>query len=66
MNWVTILKTNSNIEAEMLVNSLENQGLEAVLINKQVSGYPIIGFVEVKVLEEFKLKAEKLMAAEVQ
>jgi phosphomevalonate kinase len=62
MTWVTVHKSKNSIEADLLVNTLESQGIGAVVVNKQISAYPFIGFVEVKVLEEFKEKAEEVIA----
>jgi phosphomevalonate kinase len=62
MTWVTVHKSKNSIEADLLVNTLENQGITAVVVNKQISAYPFIGFVEVNVLEEFKTQAEEIIA----
>jgi Putative prokaryotic signal transducing protein len=62
MAWITVHKSKNSIEADLLVNTLESKGIGAVVVNKQISAYPFIGFVEVKVLEEFKVQAEEMIA----
>jgi hypothetical protein len=46
-NWESVFKTKQNVRAEIARSVLEENGITAVIINKQDSVYPVIGYSEV-------------------
>jgi hypothetical protein len=46
-NWESVFKTGQNVRAEIARSVLEENGINAVIINKQDSNYPVFGFSEV-------------------
>ena len=57
-NW-TLVYSNTALNAEIVKQMLNSFGIEAVVLNKQDSSYPIIGDAEVYVGNENKDKALK-------
>ncbi len=52
MEWVTVLKTKNAQKAEIFkISLLENQ-INAVIFDKKDSLYPILGDLEIKVLQK--------------
>jgi hypothetical protein len=60
-NWVTVFKEKDRIRAELLKNELENNNIESVILDKVDHNYPILGIVEIKVLESQKTLAEQII-----
>lgn len=60
--WVKIESSEQLIQLELLKNSLlENCGIQAVIINKKISGYGL-GVAELFVSQEDELKARAYLA----
>lgn len=60
-NWVTIYKEKDRIRAELLKNELENNNIESVILDKVDHNYPVLGIVEIKVLESNQILAEHII-----
>jgi hypothetical protein len=60
-NWVTVFKEKDRMRAELLKNELENNNIESVILDKVDHNYPILGIVEIKVLESQKTLAEQII-----
>lgn len=60
-NWVTVFKEKDRMRAELLKNELENNNIESVILDKVDHNYPILGIVEIKVLESHKTLAEQII-----
>jgi hypothetical protein len=60
-NWVTVFKEKDRMLAELLRNELENNNIESVIMDKVDHNYPILGVVEIKVLESQKSLAEQII-----
>jgi hypothetical protein len=60
-NWVTVFKEKDRMRAELLKNELENNNIESVILDKVDHNYPILGILEIKVLESNKTLAEQLI-----
>jgi len=59
--WVLIFSTTVPYQAEIIKQMLESNGIEAVVMNKQDSSYPMLGEADILVSEEFEAKARKLI-----
>ena len=60
-NWVTVFKEKDRIRAELLKNELENNNIESVILDKVDHNYPVLGIVEIKVLESNQILAEHII-----
>lgn len=60
-NWVTVFKEKDRMRAELLKNELENNSIESVIMDKVDHNYPVLGIVEIKVLESQKTLAEQII-----
>jgi len=58
--WTKVYTTSDPIKAELIKQLLEENGIEAVLLNKQDSSY-LFGYVQVMVLESNSLQAQQLV-----
>lgn len=58
--WTKIYTTSDPIKAELIKQLLEENDIEAVLLNKQDSSY-LFGEVQVMVLESNSLKAQQIV-----
>lgn len=61
MNWITVFNEKSRMRAELLKNELEKNNIEVVLLDKVDHVYPVIGEVEIKVLESHLEQAEHII-----
>lgn len=61
MNWITVFKEKNRMRAELLKNELENNSIEAVILDKVDHNYPVLGVVEIKVLESNQTLAEHII-----
>lgn len=59
--WVLVFSTSVHHQAEIVMQMLESNGIEAVVMNKQDSSYPMLGEAEVFVVEEHEKKAIQLI-----
>ncbi|MCP9763673.1 putative signal transducing protein [Lacihabitans soyangensis] len=60
-NWVTVFKEKDRMRAELLKNELENNNIESVILDKVDHNYPVLGIVEIKVLESNQILAEHII-----
>jgi hypothetical protein len=60
-NWITVFKEKDRMRAELLKNELENNSIESVILDKVDHNYPVLGIVEIKVLESQKTLAEQII-----
>jgi hypothetical protein len=60
-NWTLVFTSNKPFQGEIVKQMLENNGIDAVVINKQDSSYLTFGDVEVYVLAGFEVAAKKLI-----
>jgi hypothetical protein len=60
-NWSLVYTTSTPIEAEIVKQMLESNGIEAVVLNKHDSSYQTFGEAEVFVLAGSKEVALKLI-----
>ena len=62
--WVAIYSSSQPMLAEIIVGNLENEGIEAVLINKKSTPYNMFGDTEVNVRETDALRAKEIIKKE--
>jgi phosphoribosylpyrophosphate synthetase len=60
-NWVVVYTSRSPIEAEIVKQMLESNGVEAVLLNQHDSSYQTFGSAQVYVPKESEPVAIKLI-----
>jgi hypothetical protein len=60
-DWTTVYLTESSYLAEAARQMLSDNGIEAVIMNKKDSAYPMIGHIEVMVNKGDQAEAEKLL-----
>lgn len=60
-DWVCVLNTEQNFQAEMAREILENEEIDCVVINEHDSNFPSIGDVEIWVHQDNELKAKELL-----
>jgi hypothetical protein len=61
-DWTKIHFTKNPIEAEMIKDLLMDHDVQAVILNKQDSAYPLISEIEIYCHAENALKAIKLIS----
>ncbi len=63
-NWVVVYITSEIIQATMIKDILENEGINAIILNEQSSSFPIPGdlsIIKIKVREEDSDNAMELI-----
>lgn len=60
-NWICVLQTGENFQAEIAKEILENEEIQCVIINDHDSTFPSIGDIEVMVHKDFAEKAIELL-----
>jgi len=60
-NWEVVFSTNQLYKAEIIKGMLEEEGIQAVIINKQDSSYIAFGEIELYVPREEVLNAKQIM-----
>jgi hypothetical protein len=60
-DWTRVYLTESPYLAEAAQQMLRDNGIEAVIMNKKDSAYPMIGHIEVMVNKGNRAEAEKLI-----
>jgi hypothetical protein len=60
-NWVVVYETDQPYQAEIALQMLQGEGIEAVVMNKKDSSYVVIGEAQVLVRIEFAERAEELI-----
>ena len=60
-HWEVVFTTNQRYEAEILRGVLDEEGIQAVIVNKQDSSYISFGEIELLVPFEAVLTAKQLM-----
>jgi hypothetical protein len=63
-NWVKVFESKAMIRAEIAREILEQNGVAAVIVNKQDSLYPVFGMCEVHVPLKDLSVAEKIISDE--
>lgn len=63
-NWAKAYQSGQMIRAEIAREILEQNGIAAVIVNKQDSSYPIFGMCEVHVPADQLLKAQTILTNE--
>jgi len=63
-NWGKVYNTKQMIRAEIAREILEQNGIAAVIVNKQDSSYPIFGTCEVHVPMTDFVRAQTILANE--
>jgi hypothetical protein len=59
--WAVVFETDQSYRAEIALQVLQEEGIEAVIMNKKDSSYVVIGEIKVFVRAEFLEKAEELI-----
>lgn len=59
--WAVVFETDQLYRAEIALQVLQEEGVEAVIMNKKDSSYIVIGDIKVLVRNEFLVKAEELI-----
>lgn len=59
--WTVVFETDQLYRAEIALQVLQEEGVEAVIMNKKDSSYIVIGDIKVLVRNEFLVKAEELI-----
>lgn len=59
--WISIFKDKDQYKVELIKNELINNDIEAVVLNKVDHNYPILGFSELRVMSDDKVRAEALV-----
>lgn len=62
-DWTLAYTTNKPIQAQMVKQMLENEGIESIIINKNDSTYLTFGEVEIYVNKDLLEKARNLIIA---
>lgn len=60
-NWTTVYTTAEKYLAEMARQMLRDNGIDTVIMDKQDTAYPSIGYIELMVKKEDLAAAEKLI-----
>lgn len=60
-DWVVVFETDQPYRADIVMQMLQSEGIEAVLMNKKDSSYVVLGEVEVLVRSEFSARATDLI-----
>jgi len=60
-NWHLIYSTPAEYRAEMIKDYLEDNDIEAVILNKKDSAYQLFGQIEVYVNQDYEKEAELLI-----
>lgn len=59
--WETVFETDQSYRAEIALQVLQGEGIEAVIMNKKDSSYIVIGEIKVLVRSEFLTRAKELI-----
>ena len=60
-DWVCVLRTRENFQAEIAKELLENEEIDCVLLNEHDSSIPSIGDLEIWIHKDFEAKAIELL-----
>lgn len=60
-DWVCVLRTRENFQAEIAKEILENEEINCVIINQGDSSFPSVVDAEVWVHNDFEAKADELL-----
>jgi type III secretory pathway lipoprotein EscJ len=66
MNWQKIYSAVSLPQAKIIKNFLQDNGIQAIVLNKRDSAYNMFGEVEIHVLREDVIKAIQLLNHELE
>ncbi len=59
--WICVYKDKDQYKVELIKNELINNDIEAVVLNKVDHNYPILGFSELRVMSDDKVRAKVLV-----
>lgn len=60
-NWISVFETEQLYQAEMVKDILQENGIEAVVLNQKDSSYNTFGEIKVMVRQEEKTQAEEII-----
>ena len=60
-DWVCVLHSGQNFQAEIAKEILENEEIQCVVLNEHDSTFPSIGEMEIWVHKDFEAKATELL-----
>ncbi len=60
-DWVCVLSTELNFQAEMAKEILENEEIDCVILNEHDTAFPTLGVIGVWVHQNFESKAKELL-----
>lgn len=60
-NWVAVFVTDQICQAELIKGILNENDMDAVLLNQKDSSYPMLGIVQIMVNQNDKEKAEQII-----
>jgi Putative prokaryotic signal transducing protein len=60
-NWTVVVKDTNEPRIELLRGELQHHGIEAIVLNKKDHNYPMLGFLELRVLAADLEKAKLLI-----
>lgn len=60
-DWVCVLRTGQNFQAEMAREILENEEISCVVLNEHDSAFPSVGELEVWVHQDYQAKSVELL-----
>lgn len=60
-NWISVFETDQPYQAELVKDILNNNDVDAVILNRKDSAYPSLGIIEVMVNEEDKACAVEIV-----
>lgn len=60
-DWHIVYKSEMPIKADLLLNQLQSEGIEAVIVNKKDSSYTFLGYWVVYVAHSFLEKAQHIV-----
>ena len=63
-NWIKVFESKQMIQAEIARETLEQNDIAAVIVNKQDSLYPVFGMCEVHVPAKDLTKAQNILSDE--
>lgn len=60
-NWVSVFVTDQICQAELIKGILNENDIDAVLLNQKDSSYPMLGSIQIMVNQNDKEKAEQII-----
>ncbi len=60
-NWISIYETDQLYRAELVKDKLQENQIEAVILNQKDSSYIMLGIIRVMVARENQVRAEEII-----